>query len=205
VWSGTGRSRLAELTPADREELLDLALAAVRSGLLRQPIDGLALPTSPALDELGASFVTLERDRALLGCIGTIEPVRPLYEDVMQNAYRSAFADPRLPSVTVDDFVAMDVEVSVLSALEELDVTSRAECLVAVRPGIDGILFADGPRRATFLPAVWPKVSSPEEFVDLLLAKGGWSRHGWPPGLRVWRYTTDEFWRRGPRTLAVGA
>jgi hypothetical protein len=192
---------LPELVDADRESLLDLAVATVRSGLLRRPIDGLQPPTSAALHDLGASFVTLERRGELLGCIGTIGAVRPLYEDVMQNAYRSAFADPRLPAVTTDDFVEMDVEVSVLSPLEEVRVGSRADCVAALRPGIDGVLLSDGGRRSTFLPAVWRKVESAEAFVDLLLAKGGWRPGTWTPSLQVWRYTTDEFWHRGPRLL----
>jgi AmmeMemoRadiSam system protein A len=139
-----------------------------------------AVSAPPALGELGASFVTLERGERLLGCIGTIEAVRPLYEDVMQNAYKSAFQDPRLPAVTADDYAAMSVKVSVLTPLVPMPAASRAELLGWLRPGTDGLLISSGLRRATFLPSVWPKVASPDEFVDLLLVKAGFGRGTWP-------------------------
>ncbi|MDZ7731909.1 MAG: AMMECR1 domain-containing protein [Acidimicrobiia bacterium] len=45
---------------------------------------------SAGLREPGASFVTLLRDGRLLGCIGSIEPVRPLAVDVAENAVGAA-------------------------------------------------------------------------------------------------------------------
>jgi AmmeMemoRadiSam system protein A len=187
------------LAPEDQGALLDLALAAVRSGIEREPIRGLRTPASDALNAPGASFVTLERDSRLLGCIGTIEPVRPLFEDVMQNAYRSAFQDPRLPAVTADDYAVMHVKVSVLGGLEPLAVTSREDLLAVLRPGVDGLLLVAGPHRATFLPAVWEKVGDADEFVDLLLRKGGLPADEWPAGAEVSRYGTEEFCDAGPR------
>ena len=111
----------------DAEQLLWYAVAAVRSGLERRPVPGITAPSAPVLIALGATFVTLERERRLLGCIGTLEAVRPLYEDVMTNAYKSAFADPRLPSVTAEDYEEMDVKVSVLGVAEPIEATSRTE------------------------------------------------------------------------------
>jgi len=184
---------------ADCRDLVSLAEAAIRSGLERQPLRSLTAPTSAALTALGATFVTLERDSRLLGCIGTVEAVRPLYEDLMQNAYRSAFADPRLPAITGDDYEAMSLKVSVLSRLSRLAVFSRDEFLSTVRPDVDGVLVSCGRHRSTFLPSVWPKVASPDEFVTLLLRKAGLPAFGWPPGLSVWRYETEEFGSPGPR------
>ena len=191
---------MTALTDADRHELLGLAEAAIRSGLERRPVDGLRPPASAALNELGASFVTLERGGDLLGCIGTIEPVRPLYEDVMQNAYKAAFADPRLPPVTAADYAEMTVKVSVLSPLEVVPVSDRASLLGALRPGTDGLLLDDGIHRATFLPAVWVRIPTADEFVDLLLRKAALPQDVWPPDMLAWRYATDEFADPGPRS-----
>ncbi len=188
------------LATADRVRLLTLAVAVVRSGIERRPVvNGATAGESRALHGLGASFVTLERDDDLLGCIGTIEPVRPLFEDVMQNAYRSAFADPRLPSVTTADYRAMVVKVSVLSPLEPVEAADRAALVAALRPGIDGLVIDDGTHRATFLPSVWARVPTADEFVDLLWRKAQLSTGRWRRGLRAWRYTTDEFADPGPR------
>jgi AmmeMemoRadiSam system protein A len=190
----------APLDDGDRAALLALAVRTVASGLRRRPLRRTEVTVDrPALQALGATFVTLERGRSLLGCVGTLEAVRPLGEDVMQNAYRSAFHDPRLPRVTVDDFAVMSVKVSVLSPLTPIPSESREALVAALRPGIDGLLIVVEGRRATFLPSVWPKVADPDEFVDLLLDKAGLPSRRWPPAVEAMRYTTDEFADPGPR------
>jgi len=127
------------LSPATRRWLVDLARDTVRAALddggvtIPDPADVPAEAAGP-----GAAFVTLRRDGRLLGCIGSIEPRRPLADDVAAHAYDAAFRDPRLPAVTLDDWEHMDVEVSVLGHLERLDVHDRAGLLAAIRPGTDG-------------------------------------------------------------------
>ncbi|MGH9118539.1 MAG: AmmeMemoRadiSam system protein A [Acidimicrobiales bacterium] len=186
------------LTPEDADALLWYAVAAVRSGLERRPVPGIEVPTAAALKAIGATFVTLERGRRLLGCIGTIDAVRPLYEDAMTNAYKSAFADPRLPAVTPDDYAAMDVKVSVLGPTEPMAAATRDELVAGLEPGRDGVLIVADGFRATFLPSVWPRVASTGEFVELLLKKGRPSG-GWVPGLRAFRYRASEYTQSGPR------
>jgi AmmeMemoRadiSam system protein A len=171
--------------------LARLAAAAVRATLGTRPVDGRA-PTAAALRRLGASFVTLERDEALRGCIGTLEPVRPLYRDVTRNALR-ATVDPRLPRVTAREWPHLRVSVSVLSRSEPLPAASLEELLARLRPMVDGLTLAAGERRSTFLPAVWRKLPRPEDFVAALLRKGGWPADRLPAGVRIRRYTTAEF------------
>jgi AmmeMemoRadiSam system protein A len=188
------------LSPDDAGTMLWCAVAAVRSGLERRPVAGMSVPSSLALNALGASFVTLERGPRLLGCIGTLEPVRPLYEDVMTNAYKSAFADPRLPEVTPDDYAAMDVKVSLLSRLAPMEAGSRSELAAELVRGRDGVLLVGDGFRATFLPSVWERVATADQFVELLLRKGGrGGDDGWAPGMRAFRYRTMEYAQPGPR------
>ena len=178
--------------------LAKLAAAAVSARLTGQVVEPIEVP--PILVEPGASFVTLERQGALRGCVGTLEAVRPLFDDVQRNAVR-AMRDPRLPPVTTDDWPDLDVKVSVLTAPEPLPVAGRDELLAVVRPGIDGLIIAAGERRATFLPAVWAKLPEPERFLDALLAKAGFT--GWPEGLAVRRYESLEFRDPAPRAALV--
>jgi AmmeMemoRadiSam system protein A len=183
--------RPGRLTTADGAVLARLAVAAVRARLTGQPLDGRP-PAAQPLRAIGASFVTLERSGALRGCIGTLEPVRPLYRDVARNAVR-AMADPRLPPVTAAEWPVLDVKVSVLSGAEPLLVAGPAELLASLRPGVDGLILTDGQRRATFLPAVWAKLPDPEHFLRALLEKGGWPPGQWPIGLTAQRYTAAEY------------
>jgi uncharacterized protein len=190
-----------DLDDAQRAELLDIAAAAVADALARGRVGSPALPdgVDPVLLRPGASFVTLERGERLLGCIGTLEARDPLALDVAHHALQAAFADPRLPAITVDDYVVMSIKVSVLSDPEPIDVSSFEEAVAAIRPGVDGVVL-DGPRhRATFLPSVWPKLADPADFLAALWDKAGLVPGTWPPGTRILRYGTIEFAQYGPR------
>ena len=182
------------LSPTTRRWLLSLARDTVRraldDGRLHLP-DAADVPVEASAP--GAAFVTLRRDGRLLGCIGTMEPSRPLATDVAAHAFDAAFRDPRLPAVTLDDWEHMDVEVSVLGPLEVLDVHDRAGLIAALRPGTDGVLLTSREGRGTFLPSVWHQVRSPEEFLDMLWRKAGLRAGRWPSDLVVERYQVEEF------------
>jgi AmmeMemoRadiSam system protein A len=184
----------------DRQVLLDVAAESVHDALLgRPPVLPVPVTFEPQLREPRATFVTLERGTSLLGCIGTLEAVRPLVVDVAHNALSAAFADPRLPAVTRDDYGVMSIKVSVLSRPEHLPVRGYDELAAVVRTGVDGLLLEIGARRGTLLPSVWPKVSGVHDFLDVLWHKAGAAPRSWPAGTRVSRYTTEEFCDPGPR------
>ncbi|HEY8473080.1 MAG TPA: AmmeMemoRadiSam system protein A [Natronosporangium sp.] len=202
---------LDEVTAGEGAALAGLAVAAVATRLARTgPLPGVtagravpaaldaAVLASAALRAPGATFVTLTRRGRLRGCIGSLEPARPRYRDVIRNAVRAA-ADPRLPPVTAADWPELDVSVAVLSATEPIPCTTREELLAALRPGEDGLVLSQGRRRATFLPKVWQKLSTPEQFVTGLLVKGGWRADQWPAGIRASRYRVREFDDQAPR------
>jgi AmmeMemoRadiSam system protein A len=194
------RSTSTALTPAEGAALVRLAATVIARRLAQRGVPCLPVPDGSAgLRTLGASFVTLESGGALRGCIGTLDAVRPLYLDVARNALR-AMSDPRLPPVTIDEWPKLDVSVSALGTPEPVPVEGRDELLTALRPGVDGLILADGERRSTFLPAVWGKLADPAQFLEALLVKGGWGANGWPPGMTVARYTAIEFHDPAPRT-----
>lgn len=158
------------------------------------------LDTAPAaLREHHASFVTLERSGALLGCTGSMVPTQPLLADVAAHALSSAFADPRLPSVTRDDWHHMSIKISILSQLEVMDVCSIAELESVLCPRVDGLLISGAGCRGTFLPSVWGKIPKTNEFLSLLWRKAGLPEGAWPTDMVVERYRTVELCDPGPR------
>jgi AmmeMemoRadiSam system protein A len=186
-----------------RRALLTLAADSIGHALLRG--DGqpeIPEPTGDlALDQAAATFVTLERGDALLGCIGTLEATEALAASVARNACKAAFADPRLPAVSVADFEVMAIKVSVLSRLTPMRVRSWRDVARNLRVGTDGVLVESGGHRATLLPSVWPKVEGSGQFVDILWHKAGLRPRDWLPRTHVWKYTTEEFEDLGPRRL----
>jgi MEMO1 family protein len=193
---GYGSFAWAPPQPLSHEDgawLLDRARRALAHELATGTIDPLDDPDVPErLCLPGASFVTLERQGELAGCIGSLEPTRPLWRDVALNARNAAFADPRFPPLGEADVDGLVVKVSVLSPLERLPADPDG-LVAALRPGIDGLLVEAGERRGTFLPAVWAKLPTPEAFVEALLDKAGFAGDGWPHDLEAWGYTTDDF------------
>lgn len=148
---------------------------------------------------VGVSFVTLERDGELLGCVGALEPRRPLGIDVAEHAVAAAFGDPRVPPIDADDYAAMSINVSVLGALEPLAVGTLDALHDTLAPGRDGVAIELGARRATFLPAVWRQLPDPVSFCRQLWHKGGFEPGTWPAGLRAARYRALEVMDSGPR------
>jgi AmmeMemoRadiSam system protein A len=188
------RDLMMSLSPRQRTELLELARRSIDAALKlggKVPYEG--TPIDPALNRPGASFITLRIGERLRGCCGTIEATRPLHVDVWNNAWASAFADPRFPELTADEWPGTGLQISVLSEPEPCDVHSEQELLEVLRPGIDGVILQSGIRRSTFLPAVWEQLPEPQQFIRHLKLKAGWPADFWPPDMRAWRYTTESF------------
>ncbi len=183
---------MTRLTPEEKKILLQLACEAIRCGARFGVLPDIDLEQlTPALRQYGASFVTLEKDGQLQGCMGSIEPRQPLAEDVLHNAFAAAFYDPRFSPVREDELDRIETKISLISSLEPIEFSSEEELLQKIRPGIDGLLLEAGPRRGTFLPDVWEKLSDPREFLHHLKVKAGLFPDYWSDDIKIWRYTTE--------------
>jgi len=159
-----------------------------RFGLAPAPVRDEPWLASPA-----ATFVTLRCEEDLRGCIGSIDPRRPLGEDVAHNARAAAFSDPRFEPLTVAEYASVSVEVSVLSPRTPLAVASEAEALDRLRPGIDGVYLEYRDQAATFLPQVWESLPDPVEFLSALSHKARLPARFWDPAIRLTRYTVEKY------------
>ena len=156
-----------------------------------------AFRDEPWLHEPGATFVTLRRLGGLRGCVGSIQPYRPLLDDVRNNARAAAFSDTRFPPVRRDEYSELSVEVSLLSPCEPLEVESQEEALARLRPEVDGVVFEFQGRRSTFLPQVWEQLPDPWDFLAQLKRKAGLPPAFWHSDVRLWRYTVMK-WAESP-------
>ncbi len=179
---------------AERATLLAVARETIVAALEHRravPVESDAV--TEALIEPRASLVTLRRHGELAGCIGSLEPVRPLIVDVSLNAFAAAFEDPRLRSVTMADLPVLEIEISVLGPMRPMTADSVDDLVARVRPSEDGLLVTAGGRRGTFLPSVWDTLPDAADFVAHLWAKAGRAPGTWPQGIGLWRYSTLEF------------
>jgi MEMO1 family protein len=155
-------------------KLLEIARASITDAFRR----GAAVPPGADawLREWRSSFVTLKLEGELRGCVGALEPHRPLGEDVHANASAAAFQDPRFGPLREDELARTEIEVSLLSTPARIAFDTHAQLISTLRPGIDGVIIQhrdDPARRATFLPQVWESLPDRETFVAQLKRKAG--------------------------------
>ena len=183
--------------PGERPDLGRMLLTIARSAIAaRLELASGGEPSDPALAQPGATFVTLHSRGELRGCIGSLEPVRPLGVDVRENALAAAFRDPRFPPLSAREFDATSVDVSLLSPAQRLVVTDEEDLMRQLRPGIDGLILEHDGRRATFLPQVWESIPDPRGFVAALKEKAGWPQGFWGARMNVYRYVTTKWTER---------
>jgi len=152
------------------QALLALAREAIEEKLFQKPN---SQRQAAWLQQAGATFITLTKDGALRGCIGSLQATRPLGADVAQNALGAAFRDPRFPALTADEWPQCRVEVSLLSAPKPIRFADESDLLAQVQPGEDGIILENGGKRATFLPQVWESLPDKRAFFTELIRKAG--------------------------------
>lgn len=190
----TGASGEGGLTDQEKEILRQVAMDSIAMGLEEgQPLAPALEAYPEAVRKPGAVFVTLKREGRLRGCIGSLTARRPLVEDVADNAYGAAFRDPRFPPLTPEEAVDLELHISLLTPPEPFPVTDREDLLERLRPGEDGLILEDPPRRSTFLPQVWDMLPQPQEFLGELLRKAGLPRDYWSRTLVFHRYRVEEF------------
>jgi AmmeMemoRadiSam system protein A len=103
--------------------------------------------SSTILTPAGA-FVSLHKEGALRGCIGSFTPEKPLYLVVQDMAISAATKDYRFSRVKESELKKIDIEISVLTPMKKID--SVDEIVL----GKHGIYIKKGMNRGTFLPQV---------------------------------------------------
>jgi AmmeMemoRadiSam system protein A len=178
------------LSAEDRAELVSLARAAVAAAVWRK-----ALPKPSRLDgvlgERRGCFVTLTNGGNLRGCIGTFAPRKPLAEQIVEMG-QAAAQDPRFVGnpITPEELEQLDIEVSVLSPLEE---TKEPEKL---HVGVHGIYVTNGFRSGCFLPEVATDQGwTAQQFLSYCCAhKAGMPPDAWRMlDTKVFLFTSEKF------------
>ena len=79
-----------------------------------------------ALTTQRACFVSLHLQSKLRGCIGTLEPQRPLAMATVDAAFNAALADPHFEPISIVESTLFETELSVLSATTPICVSLEA-------------------------------------------------------------------------------
>lgn len=131
------------------------------------------IQTYPSLLEKRASFVTINKNNKLRGCIGSIIPTKPLIDDIMQNAKSSAFRDSRFDILKSSEFEDIEISLSILTIPKELLYEDINDLKSKIKLGIHGVILKLGNHQSTFLPSVWEQLPTFDIFFSHLCQKAG--------------------------------
>jgi AmmeMemoRadiSam system protein A len=176
------------ISPEHQQILLNAARTAMVESLRGNPVA--TPPTNdPVLNMPAGCFVTLHErgTHRLRGCIGRIQSNDPLLKSINETAC-STLQDPRFVHnpVTLDELPRLDLEISVLSPLQE------AANPLDFDPPNNGIYLICAGRAGTFLPQVARETGWTREqlLARLCTEKMGLDPEAWrDPQAKLLKYT----------------
>jgi AmmeMemoRadiSam system protein A len=120
-----------------------------------------------------ATFVTINKNGKLRGCIGSLVAHQELYNDLVINARKAAFNDPRFQPLKQEELKDISIEISILTPLKELNYSDIEDLLNKITPNKDGLLLRYKDKQGTYLPSVWEQIPKKEDFLNSLCHKAG--------------------------------
>lgn len=177
-----------------KKKLLELANNAIVSYLIlhRKPNNINEKKLAPVFLKPRGSFVTVEVNGLLRGCIGQLESGEPLYKDIVNNAIEAAFYDWRFESLSKEDLAGLKIEISLLTKPKKLEFKDVNELLKILEKQKPGVVLQKGFHKATFLPQVWEKVFDAEQFLTELSLKAGLNADAWKD-CEIFTYQAEVF------------
>jgi AmmeMemoRadiSam system protein A len=178
----------AALTAEEESFLLELARSSVEASVGARGEAPPDMKTDTLLEKRGA-FVTLKIGGRLRGCIGMVEPRKPLKGTVAEMARAAALGDPRFVPVDEKEVDSIDIEISVLTPLR--GIRSQDEIVV----GTHGLVVERGPHRGLLLPQVATEAEwDAETFLGYTCEKAGLPRNAWrDPETRIFVFSAQVF------------
>jgi AmmeMemoRadiSam system protein A len=178
---------MSSLGSCEKQSLLGVArraltLAVERGELLED------LSTDQDIPSPSGAFVTLRCRSRLRGCIGQLSSNDPLVRVVAYCAKAAALEDPRFEPVSPDELSSIEIELSILSPLEEIAPDQ-------IQVGKHGLVISRGRQRGVLLPQVAIQFHwDAQQFLEQTCAKAGLERDAWKDRTtRIHAFTAEVF------------
>lgn len=136
-----------QLTDDEKKFMLRLARSTILDFLNERPLQKQDYFSETLKTKCGA-FVTLHIRGQLRGCIGYVTAIKPLQEAIADLAISAAFNDPRFPPLRKTEFDQIDIEISVLTPLQNVSNIDE------IQVGRDGLVIKQGAYQGLLLPQV---------------------------------------------------
>lgn len=142
------------LSEEDGEFLLKIARKAIETYLVTGKVLKVPSDTPETVKEMQGAFVTLNEHGNLRGCIGYCEPIKPLINAIIDVAISAATSDPRFNPLNKSELPKIDLEISVLTKPQLVEVKSPPEYLEKIEVGRDGLIVEKDFYKGLLLPQV---------------------------------------------------
>lgn len=177
----------------EKQSLLEIARRSVELFVREKKVfdpEASGIAITPAMKECFGAFVTLytkapdgvlpeNRVEQLRGCIGSIWPIRPLWQTVIENAVAVCTKDYRFYPVEPAELDGLEIEISVLTP------PRRANSFEDIVLGTDGIILSKNDRQSVFLPFVATEFGwDLEQTLTELCVKAGLKPNDWRQGAK---------------------
>jgi AmmeMemoRadiSam system protein A len=165
---------MRDLTKNEQIKLLNYARKIIADSLSIENKIYVSEFNEDIFEEKCGAFVTLHITGALRGCIGYIKGVKNIPDTISDMAKSAAFNDPRFNPLSKNEYNQIDIEISVLSPIEEVDDISN------IKVGRDGIIISRGYNSGLLLPQVpveqkWDR----DTFIEHTCFKAGLPGDAW--------------------------
>jgi AmmeMemoRadiSam system protein A len=181
------------LGDTEKKLLLSDARETILAGLEKRDPTYVYGGDSPVLSQRCGAFVTLhERDgpeQMLRGCIGRMSSDEPLRKTVRGMAFEAAFGDPRFLPLTAAVWPHCNIEISVLSPMEQCSAPQ------SVQVGVHGLYLIHRGRAGVLLPQVPVEQGwNLEQYLDYICRKAGLPPESYKaPGASLFTFTAEVF------------
>ncbi|MDD5148841.1 MAG: TIGR00296 family protein [Candidatus ainarchaeum sp.] len=146
-------------------------------------------------------FVTINEfpSKELRGCIGFPYGVKPLWEATIEVAIEAGFHDPRFLPLKAEELEKILIEVSVLTAPEEI-FGEKKDCLKKIKIGQDGLIVQRGYRSGLLLPIVPVNYAwNSETLLEQTCIKAGLPKATWRSAeVHVFKFCSQIFTEKQP-------
>jgi len=176
------------LTTEEKHSLRQIAQATIEARLKGERFQRGDILTETLKEKRGA-FVSLHSHGQLRGCIGHIQPNRPLHQIIEEMALAAAFEDPRFSPLTLKELQDLELEISVLTPLQ------RIRDVQEIEVGKHGLYIKKGFCSGLLLPQVateykWDRVA----FLEETCRKAGLPRNAWKEkDAEIYLFSADIF------------
>lgn len=156
----------------NKEIFFQIIRKSIREELFNENSEYDKFKTFEELNQVKGTFITLNLNGILKGCIGSLVAHKTLLEDIIINSKKAAFHDPRFKPLTKEEFKNIEIELSILSKAIKLNYNSVDELKEKIT-NKHGVILKMGSKQSTFLPQVWEQLTTFELFFERLCEKAG--------------------------------